>query len=127
MLKERGGQVMILTVLALGGAVLSATTVAGLLMLYQIRQTTDMANSAKSIFAADAGTELTLYNLFCSADASKVPCPRDPLPKFSNNATVAVTCGDASGAPVDCLDQSLTSIKSVGSAGGANRALLTTF
>ena len=49
---------MILTVLALGGAVLGATTVAGLLMLYQLRQTSDMANSARAIFAADAGTEL---------------------------------------------------------------------
>jgi hypothetical protein len=59
---KRSGQAMLIAVLSLGGAILGATTVAGLLTLYQIRATTDTANSAKAIFAADTGTEWALFN-----------------------------------------------------------------
>jgi hypothetical protein len=55
--RKRSGQVMILTVLALGGTILGAATVASLLVVYQIRQSTDLANSARAIFAADTGIE----------------------------------------------------------------------
>lgn len=58
------GQVMILAVLALGGVVLGATTIAGTLMRYQIRRATDFQNSARAIFAADSGVECALYNYF---------------------------------------------------------------
>jgi hypothetical protein len=43
---SRSGQAMLIAVLALGGAILGATTVAGLLTLYQIRATTDTARAA---------------------------------------------------------------------------------
>ena len=49
---------MLLAVLTLGATMLGATTIAGLLMVYQIRQTTDFENSAKAVFAADAGTRM---------------------------------------------------------------------
>ena len=55
---------MLIAVLTLGGAILGATTLAGLLMLYQIRATTDTENSAKAIFAADAGVNWALYSYF---------------------------------------------------------------
>ena len=51
------GQVMILSVMMLGGILLSSATVAGLLMLYQIKASNDVVNSAKAVFAADAGLE----------------------------------------------------------------------
>jgi hypothetical protein len=60
---DRDGQAMLLTVLALGGTLLGATTIAGLLMIYQIRQNSDIRDSTKAIFAADAGIELTNYIL----------------------------------------------------------------
>jgi hypothetical protein len=63
-LKAQKGQVMLITVLALSGTILGATAIAGLLMLYQIRQTTDAANSAKAIYAADSGIEWRLYRFF---------------------------------------------------------------
>lgn len=75
---------MILAVLALGGAILGATTIAGLLMTYQIRQTTDAANSAKAIFAADMGLECGLYNRFKGGS-----CPLVGI--LSNGATYEVT------------------------------------
>ena len=49
------GQAMIIAILSLGGAILGATTLAGFLLLYNIRATTNSVNSAKAIFAADAG------------------------------------------------------------------------
>lgn len=56
------GQVMLLTVLLTGGVLLAATAVAGLMMIYQIRQTTAMIDSVQAIFAADAALE---WSLFC--------------------------------------------------------------
>jgi hypothetical protein len=52
---------MILTVLMLGGTLLGATTIAGLLMLFQVRQAADIASSAKAFFAADSGIEWAWY------------------------------------------------------------------
>lgn len=60
--KYQSGQVMILTVVLISGAILSATSLAGLLVMYQLKQSTDVRNSAKAIFAADAGIECALYN-----------------------------------------------------------------
>jgi hypothetical protein len=75
----RRGQAMLLATLALGGAILGATTIAGLLMLYQIRATTDSEHSAQAIFAADSGVEWTLYDFYCDATSTLNPASRcDP-------------------------------------------------
>lgn len=55
---------MLLTVLIISGTILGVTTIAGILMVNQIRQTTNVANSFQAIFAADAGLEWELYRLF---------------------------------------------------------------
>lgn len=60
----RKGQVMILTVLIVSGAVLGLTGIAGALMLNQIRQSINIEHSLQAIFAADAGLEWQLYNNF---------------------------------------------------------------
>jgi hypothetical protein len=117
---------MILTVLALGGTILGATTVAGLLMLYQLRQATDLANSAKAIFAADAGLESAFYNLFCPGTGK--PCPAaEPVFTPENGATQKVTCYNAAGEAQPACDGDTRTIHSVGSAGGASRAFEATF
>ncbi len=112
---------MLLSILALGGAILGATTIAGVLMLYQIRATTDTQNSAKAIFAADAGTEWTLFDYYCDVTSTLEPLsrcvPSGGLPgspreqamppgtvasstqgiaTFSNGAVMEATCYDAS-------------------------------
>lgn len=56
------GQVLLVTVLLLGGAAVAASAIAGYLMLLSIRQSSDAGNSAKAIFAADTGIE---WNLYC--------------------------------------------------------------
>lgn len=55
---------MLLTVLIISGSILGATTVAGLLMIHQIRQTTNVIDSLQAVYAADTGLEWKLYNSF---------------------------------------------------------------
>ena len=51
---------MVLTVMILSAAVLSATAIVGLLMIYEIRNAVDVVNSAKALAAADAGIQCAL-------------------------------------------------------------------
>ncbi len=71
------GQVMLLTALILGGSILGASTIAGYLMLLQIRGASDITNSTKAIFAADTGIEWELYKQFKDSGY--------PKPSLSNN------------------------------------------
>lgn len=104
---------MILTVLALGGTLLGATTIAGLLLTYQIRQTSDFGASARAIFAADGGVEYGLYQFFKGAI---------PNPGFTNGASVEVRCFNLASAQVPCTDTDVASIWSRGAAGNSFRA-----
>lgn len=58
---KNSGQVMLLSALLIGGSILAATSVAGYLMLLQIRQSTNIANSGKAITAASSGIDRALY------------------------------------------------------------------
>lgn len=107
---------MILSVLALGGTILGATTIAGLLMVYQLRSTSDVANSAKAIFAADAGIDWMLYQFANPGSA-------DTKPAFSNGASFTATCYNSFSNAIDCQDQSAVTFRSVGRSGASYRAL----
>ncbi len=100
--KGHKGQVMLLTVLVIGGLLLGASSIAGLLMVYQIRQSSDVVNSTKAIFAADTGIEWELYRMFKDANYSK--------PSMTNNADFNTTVYGTS------------TIKSVGTSGNSSRA-----
>jgi hypothetical protein len=123
---SRSGQAMLIAVLALGGAILGATTVAGLLTLYQIRATTDTANSAKAIFAADTGTEWALFNYYCAVNPAQ--CPDGPIATTTfpgSGARAIVSCYDNYGATGDavlCNDTSTVVAISSGIANGSERA-----
>jgi len=124
---------MLIAVLSLGGAILGATTVAGLLTLYQIRATTDSENSAKAIFAADAGIEWAQFDHYCSIDPSNrcsgvTPGTNDyTSPTFSGSkAIMEVNCyldyaaqGEAT---TTCSDPGILSVISSGIANGSERA-----
>lgn len=114
-LSPNSGQVIILTVLVLGGTILGATTVAGLLMLYQIRQAGDMGHSGRAIFAADSGIEWALYT-------SLNPEEKLMPPEFKNGATVDVKCFDNDGESTECLGANAQEVRSVGSSGNTSRA-----
>ncbi len=94
-IEKSSGQAMLLTVLSIGGTILGATAIAGLLMLYQIRSATDFANSAKAVFAADSGTEWALYSFFN-------PTLTPSSPSFSNGSAVSVVCYDVNNAVTTC-------------------------
>jgi len=100
---------MLLTVLVLGGTILGATTIAGLLMIFQIRQATDLANSAKAVFAADAGLEYGLYRFF--QDPNYPTSYPQPFP-LSNGAEFTETTTGSS------------TIKSIGKSANSQRAFL---
>jgi len=118
----RRGQAMLITVLAISGTLLGATTVAGLLMVYQLRQSVDAGTSAKAIFAADSGLEYGLYKFFYPTSTLSVP-------SFTNiiqaGDGVTVTCySDSQGAnPLPgCDDQGTALIRAVGKFGEVSRA-----
>ena len=100
------GQVLLITVLLLGGSTIAASTIAGYLLLISIRQSSDITNSAKAIFAADTGVEWDLYHRFKDNNY--------PKPILTNGASFEVTA--------------TTSItKSVGQSGDSFRAFQFTF
>lgn len=105
---NRDGQAVLLSVMVIGGILIGASAIAGILLTYQIRQTNDVINSTKAFFAADAGTEQQIYNM-------NNPVPN---PTFSNNAAVTST--------ILISGQSVT-VRAQGTAMGAVRALETTF
>lgn len=71
--KKRNGQVMVLSVLMLGGVLLGVSALAGLLMVYQIRQANDAVNSARAFFAADAAMEWQTYNIYKASTTPAEP------------------------------------------------------
>ena len=118
---------MLIAVLSLGAAILGATTVAGLLTLYQIRATTDTANSAKAIFAADAGMEWALFNHYCAGSSSTQCVSLPAKPTFSGSGALAtVNCYNnyaATGtAMMSCNNTSTAAAISSGIANGSERA-----
>jgi hypothetical protein len=128
----RSGQAMLTAVLSISGAILGATTVAGFLMLYQLRASTDSENSAKAIFAADSGVEWTLFDYYCG----QTNPPRCSLgtgedyqsSSFSNGVSFQVTCSDVNDKSSACNDASNTvSAVSLGLSSNSRRAFALMF
>lgn len=125
---------MLIVILALGGAILGATTIAGLLMTYQIRATTDSQHSAQAVFAADAGVEWALFDYYCDATSSANPVsrcvagPREQpaLTAFGNGATSSVICYDQTGVTEVLCSETSTAATAIakGSSLDSRRAFL---
>lgn len=108
---RQGGQVMLLTVVMLTGIILSITSLVALIVLYQLRQTTDVIASHKAIFAADAGIECRLYARNGGTSSEWGDCATGRL---SNGAEFKTVSNEGS-------------IKSAGRAGRSARAFEITF
>ncbi len=113
---------MLIAVLSLGAAILGATTVAGLLTLYQIRATTDTANSAKAVFAADEGADWALFNYYCAGDGRCSAGAGPALPTLTNGATLVVTCYSTSTASVTSDCDSTTTVAAISTGESLNSA-----
>lgn len=87
--KERG-QVMLLTVMLLTGVILSTASLAALLVLYQIRQTTDVIASTQAIFAADAGLECALFKKIKEEKSDEQVARECSQLTFENKAQVVI-------------------------------------
>lgn len=109
---------MLLTVIVLGATILGATTIGGLIMIYQIRQAADFSASAKAIFAADAGVECGLFMHY--KPSSTAPCATDAQ-LTDANARYSITCYEVLGALIDCTDPSAKSVVSIGISGNSKR------
>lgn len=59
--RKKEGQVMILSTVLIGGALLSATAIAGFVLFFQIRQAGDAGQTAAAFYAADTGIENAIY------------------------------------------------------------------
>ena len=108
---------MLLTAVLISGIVLSATSLAGLLTIYQLRQVTDVTNSTKAIFAADSGIEWELYKNFKNDKAPAPACSGGTPEQLCNGATFQ-TFPDPNNPSI---------VTSVGTSGRSSRALQINF
>lgn len=115
--KRTSGQALLISVVMMGGALLGAAAIAGVLMLYQIRQANNAADSAKALFAADAGLEWNTYCVFVAGTDENGDC-LVPRPAFDNGASFT--------ASIDVGANSIH-IASDGLAGDSVRSLESTF
>lgn len=114
---RQSGQAMLLTVMLLSSAILGATSLAALLVLFQLRQATDAKASTKAIFAADSGIECVLFERIIGTGDYTICGSNDPV-ILDNDSSYAVVV-DTSGGDIK--------IKSVGRSGRTTRALEITF
>ncbi|MEK7636049.1 MAG: hypothetical protein AAB405_03095 [Patescibacteria group bacterium] len=64
MKNQKSGQIMLLSIMIIGTSMMVITIIAGYLIVQRLRFSSNMADSAKAVFAADAGIECELYNIF---------------------------------------------------------------
>lgn len=102
------GQVMLLTAMLVSAMVIAATSLAGLLTLYQLRQVTDVKGSGAAIFAADSGIECLSYQFA----GNSIDCSSGTL----SNGAHFTTTSTAPGVYV-----------SIGTSGRSSRALQINF
>lgn len=84
------GQILLIVVLLLGGSTVAASAIAGYLLLMSIKQSSDITNSAKAIFAADTGIE---YDLYCRKIDASYPASSCSYakPSLTNGASFTVS------------------------------------
>ena len=122
---HRRGQVMLLATVFIVGTLATATSVAALLAILQIRQTSDIKFTAAAVGAADAAVEYALYEFFrptSTVAAFHVTYPTGPV--LQNGATLEKFCySDAAGTvAVSCDDAAVRLIRGVGRVGNIRRA-----
>ena len=111
---DNSGQVMIMVIIMMGGILLSATAITGILMVYQIRQANDAESSAQAFFAADAALEWQLTSFNKSY----------PYPLVFTNGVTATSSFDILPDPLN-VSSSIIDFTSQGFSGNTVRALET--
>ena len=123
-----GGQAMLVTMLFTSALILSATTVAGFLMVHQIRQAVDAGSSVQATYAADAGIEAAFDCFFhrglIQDDTCDVLAPGEDLSESAAFVTYDLSCQDSSGSAM-CDSGNLTgfTVSARGTKGRTSRVL----
>ncbi len=119
---------MIISIMILGGIMLSASVIGGVLVLHQIRQVQDAASSAKAVFAADTGLEYASWCFFregcgtgIGSSISSVDCGGAIDVLFDDDSCFTLSSRVAGGAVT------VTSYGKSSGARGAERILETVF
>ena len=89
--KKESGQVLLLTVIVLSAAMVTASIVGGNLIASQLRESKGVSDSARALYAADAGLEYELYRTFI-AGGETYPAIGQPLSNGADFQT-SVTAG----------------------------------
>ena len=111
---------MLLSILTLGAVMLGATAVSGFLVVYQIRMTSDIADSTKAIFAADAGIDWANYQFARATSSEQVVSSKKPV--FTNGASFTTVCYDSSLREMTCKSTAVSAIRSSGRSGASYRS-----
>ncbi len=96
-LRSNSGQAMILTTLVLSSTVLALAGIGGYLMLIRLRVSSNVVDTTKAIYLADAGVECGAYNqtkaggIDCNAATFSYNAGIDPLAHISVTSAVAGT------------------------------------
>lgn len=91
MKESKKGQAMILISVMLGGLILSATAISGLLMFFTLQQASDAESSNAALFAADAGVEQGLYCYFYKVTSNDLSVCQNQTVRLTNGATATST------------------------------------
>lgn len=117
--KNKQGQVMIVVSLSLGGVMIISSLVGGILILNQLRQSKNLVDSAKAIYAADAALNWGFYQFIGSRGAS--------APSLNNNATALTQCFDNQNQLTSCDSSNVSYIIGIGQTSLVSRALRMSF
>ncbi len=111
-ISRQSGQVMLLIVFIVGAGILSMTAISGYLLTQRIRMSSNLVDSTRAIYAADAGLECERYN-------QKTPPPASPINcnLFSDSAFVVSNTDFTT-----IIDVGARTIKSLGVSNNAYRA-----
>lgn len=94
---QNSGQIMLLSIVIIGTSILVISVVAGYLMVQRLRFSSNMVDSTKAIFAADAGIECEQYNVFHPDPGDTFDCNNPAILDFEDSLVNVQTIRNMSG------------------------------
>ena len=113
--KASKGQTMLFMVFTMSIVILGATSLANLLVVYELRQSRSVTQSTQALFSADAGIERILMRRFgcCAVGCGDICLPKDDrqddgiLDSTGQTFKIYKKCSDIDGEPRRCYDNPL--------------------
>ena len=112
--KASKGQTMLFMVFTMSIVILGATSLANLLVIYELKQSSSVTQSTQALFSADAGIERILMRRFgCCASGCGVACLPEvgdeigTLNETKQSFKIYKICSDIDGEPRRCYDNPL--------------------